>query len=144
MIKNEIGILFLVVFLSPLSNSLKEKTDFSQKNCISEDFNIFYAQYISDIDIQKEYTIFQLIISTTNKSDKNSKNIKLCNEEDLLFPILKNSYTYTDGTISILNEKYDTKKISIKISRENTKTSATYHFINKNCWNLYMIEYESL
>jgi hypothetical protein len=94
--------------------------------------------------MQRKYTMFPLVIATVNTNNENSKKISMCNEEDVQFPILKNTHNATNKSMSFSKEKNGPKKFSINILQRNNRISATYHFIKNNCWNLYMIEYESL
>jgi hypothetical protein len=144
MTKIEIGSLLLVALLSPLNNLNIKNTVISKTQCISENFDTFYPKYISDIDIQKKYTIFPLYISTNNKENEFSQRTFITNEEDVQFPIIPKTSTSEHKATIFLKREISSNKLSIKISYEKDKISATYHFIKNDCWNLYMIEYEAL
>ena len=95
--------------------------------------------------MQAKHTIYPLYISVIdNKNSSMTKTISACNEEDIKFPVIPLNHNATNRDISFIINKKSKNRSSIKISNKDSKVSTTYYFIHNTCWNLYMIEYESL
>ena len=141
-----IAIISLIFFINSTASSYECDNSTENNAPSSDDFYEFSNIFINNKYFQKQYSNDHIIISLI---DTESYSIpqqikKSIDKNDIKYPIIP--------SFDIMNEDKQKLKIvpigknnaEIIRSKDDTGLLIKYHFIKNKCWNLYMIEDDSI
>lgn len=114
--------------------------------CPSSDFDGFMRAFISDVDVQKTFSVDPLESQTVDAAAEPEPALvtRMLKADELQFPLIPDEQQQANQGLSMRQSELENGDIKVTLAKEDTDYQMSFYFKKEACWKLIRIRNDSL